>query len=486
MFHPLRLRASVGRRMHPGLQREYGQMRFRGGYNVPLGGRPSGAVEESPGPDVLHLPLWSFRFRFSELAVHEGEGVRAGQVLARDPVNHFAPLLAPRPGIVRLGQAENHITLEEIGAPAEKGRYPDDDSPHGGGGSAPATRQKLLRSGAWQFLYDAHTGMLPDPFGTPRAVIVSTVALDPFVVRGDVQLREQLPVFLRGLQHIQSLLEYQPIYLVMPDIQSELASQIREMLRGYAWIRRVEVPLRFGLDNFAILARRMGLMREADQPVWALRTEGVLAIDRALTDSLPCTERVISIGGPAVESPVHLKTMVGHPLEAILEGRLSTRSARAINGGVLTGATLDPTQRGLDVECAGLTVLPEDTEREFLGFTRPGWDRRSYSKCFVSSFRKPFAERLTTGLRGERRACISCNACEEVCPAGIMPHLIHKYLYQGALDEAERARVDLCVECGLCSFVCPSKIELRQQFVDAKETIRRDSEKIASQGRNRT
>jgi Na+-translocating ferredoxin:NAD+ oxidoreductase RnfC subunit len=93
-----------------------------------------------------------------------------------------------------------------------------------------------------------------------------------------------------------------------------------------------------------------------------------------------------------------------------------------------------------------------------------------------------YAGRLTTALRGERRACISCNACEEVCPARIMPHLIHKYLYQGALDLAERARVDLCVECGLCSFVCPSKIELRQQFVDAKEQIRREAEEATSEG----
>ncbi len=458
-------------------------MKFRGGHNVLLEGKPSGEIEKLPEPHVLYLPLRTARFKFSEIAVKDRETVTTGQALAGDPSNYSVPLLAPRSGMVRLDAVANHITLEEL-APAPEEPEDAGDSPSQSfrdQRSADEKRQTLLRLGAWQFTYDAHTGSLPDPLGAPRAVIVSTVRLEPFLARGDMQLRERLSSFIRGLQYLQSFLEYQPIYLVIPDIRSAFASQVRETLRGFAWIKLVEIPLRYPFDNFAILARHLGLMREEDNPVWAMRTEGVLAIDRVLTTSRPCTSRIISVGGPAVELPVHLKTMPGYPLQAILDERISTQTARVINGGVLTGETLPPEQKGLDAECAGLTILPEHTEREFLGFTRPGRDRRSYSKCFLSALRAPFPERLTTGLRGERRACISCNFCEEVCPAGIMPHLIHKYLYQDALDDAERARLDLCVECGLCSFVCPSKIELRRQFSEAKESIGRELEEIRSE-----
>lgn len=456
----------------------------KGGYNVLLEGRPSKRIEELPEPDVLYLPLVSRRFTFSEVLVREGERVAAGQVLARDPDRFSLPLLAPQSGSVRLKAAENHIVLENLAASPQRVHVADERPSHAPRESLSVgeKREKLLALGAWQFLYDAHTGELPDPSGTPRAVLVSTVALDPFVARGDVQLRERLAAFARGLEHLQSLLEYQPIYLVMPDVHSALASEVREMTRGHAWVQRVEIPLRYGMDSLSVLARRLGLMRDPQQPVWALRTEGVFAIDNVLTFSLPCTERIVSVGGPAVESPVHVKAMPGYPLKAILERRVTDKPTRVINGGVLTGEAVGPDQLGLDVECAGLTVVPDYVERELLAFVRPGWNRRSYSKCYMSSLREPFAERPTTGLRGERRACISCNACEEVCPARIMPHLIHKYLYQGALDLAERARVDLCVECGLCSFVCPSKIELRQQFADAKEQIRRETEEAASEG----
>ncbi|MHC4187702.1 MAG: 4Fe-4S dicluster domain-containing protein [Planctomycetota bacterium] len=59
-----------------------------------------------------------------------------------------------------------------------------------------------------------------------------------------------------------------------------------------------------------------------------------------------------------------------------------------------------------------------------------------------------------------------------------MPHLLHKYLYRDLIEEVDQARVDLCIECGLCSYVCPSKIDLRQQFIDAKELIEKEKEEI--------
>jgi len=81
-------------------------------------------------------------------------------------------------------------------------------------------------------------------------------------------------------------------------------------------------------------------------------------------------------------------------------------------------------------------------------------------------------------MRGEKRPCVACNFCEEVCPAGIMPYLIHKYLYADLIEEVEQARVDLCIECGLCSYVCPSKIDLRKQLIEAKVLIEKEKQEI--------
>lgn len=454
-------------------------MKFRGGYNILLKGRPDGAVKVMPEPKVLYLPLRSERFKFNEILVKEGERVNGGDALAKDPDNYDVPLLAPRSGTVRLKAAANHIVLEDVARLDERADIAEEEMSHiakemGAGG---IKRYKLLSLGAWQFFYDAFTRALPDPLGTPQAVIVSTLSMEPFVTRGDVLLQKRLLNFTRGLEHLQSLLEYQPIYLAMPNINSEFANLVRNQIRGYAWAKMLEIPLIYPYDNFEILARRLDLRRDKG-PIWCVRTEGVLAVDRALTLTKPCTVRIVSVGGIGVHSPTHLKVMPGYPVERIRENYVFEPAARVINGGILTGRTITPETLGIGVECRGITVLPELKEREFLGFIRPGWDRSSYSDCFLSSLRKRFAERYTTGVRGELRPCIACNFCEEVCPAGIMPYLIHKYLYANMIEEAEQARVDLCVECGLCSYVCPSKIELRKQLIETKALIEKEKQEI--------
>ncbi|MHC4530775.1 MAG: 4Fe-4S dicluster domain-containing protein [Planctomycetota bacterium] len=454
-------------------------MRFKGGYNILLGGKPAGTIKVIPEPRVLYLPLRSQRFVFSELCVTDGQKVSKGDVLAKDPMNYAVPLLAPRAGTVTVKEAENHIKLECTAQDKKHTRIGKAEPPHivQEMGAAGIKRYKLLQLGAWHFFYDAYNQGVPDPLGTPQAIIISTLSLEPFVTRGDVQLKNRLLNFTRGLEQLQSLLEYQPIYLILPEIKSELAALILERIRGYASVKLLEIPLIYPYDNFAILARKLGLKSNGG-PIWGVRTEGVLAADRALTFGKACTVKIISVGGISVNSPVHLKVMAGYPIQSILEKYVLSSDARVINGGILTGNIFDSKALGLDVECRGITVVPEPPVREFLGFIRPGWDRSSYSGCFLSSARKNFRERFTAAVRGERRPCISCNFCEEVCPAGIMPYLIHKYLYRDLIEEAEEARVDLCIECGLCSFVCPSKIDLRSEFIKLKGLIEKEKEEI--------
>lgn len=461
-------------------------MKFRGGYNVLLKGKPDVVIKPMPEPSVLYLPLRSRRFNFAKLNVQDGQHVQGGDILARDANNYALPLLAPRSGRVRLKEKQNYIILEDVAKLQEHADIDKEELSHiqREMGAAGIKRYRLLTLGAWQFFYDAHTGGLPDPLGTPQAIIVSTVSLEPFLARGDAQLHKRLSNFTRGLEQLQSLLEYQPMYLVMPDIKSEFANHIRNHIRGYAWVKMLEIPLTYPYDSFAILARFLGLKRDKG-PVWAVRTEGVLAIDRALTLSKPCLVRIISVGGVGVNSPTHIKVIPGYPIKAIKDKYVFEPIARMINGGIFTGGLLSPEQLGVDTECRGVTILPELNDREFLGFIRPGWDRSSYAKCFLSSLRNQFHERLTIGMRGEGRPCISCNFCEEICPAGIMPHLMHKYLYRDLIEEVDQARVDLCVECGLCSFVCPSKIELREQLIQAKELIKNEKEEIRQEQERR-
>jgi len=178
-------------------------------------------------------------------------------------------------------------------------------------------------------------------------------------------------------------------------------------------------------------------------------------------------------------SPTHIQVVPGYPVKAITDRYVFERNPRIIDGGILTGEALGPQTLGVNTECRGITALREPRAREFLGFMRPGSDRASYAACFLSALMKKASERLTTAVRGERRPCISCGFCEDVCPVELMPHLVHKYLHRDLIEEADRAGVDACVSCGLCSYVCPSKIDLHAQFLEARRLIEEDRKEMA-------
>ena len=448
-------------------------MKLRGGYNLKIEGRPGGFLDKASLPETLYLPLASRSFNFSQICTVHGRHVVVGDILARDPDNYDTPLLSPCSGQVDLESTTGHVVLHELSGDESGVQIKYDDAKHAHKmGSADFERHKLLNLGAWEYVKDAYTGQTPDPLSTPQAVIVSTIQLEPFLVRGDVLLEASLQQFTRGLEHLQSLLEYQPIYLVLPKIKTDISAKIKEHIRGYAWVKTIDVPLKYPYDNAAILSRHIGLKR-GDGFIWSLNADGVVAVDTALTSSKPCVERVISVAGPGAKHPLHLRLTAGYPVAEIRK-RYAQKHAVAVDGGILTGQLLTDDIKGIPADCKGITFVPERQSREFLAFVRPGFDRQSYAPCFMSSLRGLFAERLTNSVRGEVRPCVSCNFCEEVCPAGITPHRLHKLIYQDDIDEIERSRIDLCIECGLCSFVCPSKIELMHEFQEAKGAIAKE------------
>ncbi len=452
--------------------------RLKGGYNIGLAGRPSSRVVDLPVPSRLVLPLASRCFRFGDIRVEEGARVSAGTVLATDPTRFSAPLIAAYGGTVRLDRVADHLILESLDEAPPGGLSGSDSAapPGAASGSQADARDRLVSLGAWPFITDARTDLPVDPAATANDVIVSTVHLEPFVASADALLKGRLDSFVRGLEHLHELTQGGTVHVAVAD-DAGFATELAGLIAEHSWCRLHTVVARYPFGHPLLILRALGLGRDPKRPVWAIRTAGVLAIERALSSGAPGVERLIALGGPAVSEPVHLKAVVGYPIDEILENRLCGDDVRVISGGIFTGSDVSPGQSGLDAECEGLTVLRELGERHMLSFAMPGLSRSSYGRTFVSRLCPGGPpERLNTSLAGELRACVSCGQCIDVCPVGILPSVIHKFLHADEIDEVERMRVDLCIECGLCSYVCPSKIELLSDMCDARRLIREEHE----------
>ena len=436
-------------------------MKGIGGYNILLEGKPSDGISEHEISEVLHLPLFSRSLEFTNLKVEDGETVTQGQVLAGDPVNYSVPLIAPMSGTVNLSAVENHITLENLSSPASESDGAVDLD------SIEDKRQVLLQLGVWSCLVKVDTGKTPDPETVPELLIVETARLEPFFPNPDLYLLDRLDCFVDGLKLLRSVLEGVEIHVVVPATESAVNEKLRRLAgEKKDRFRLFEVSDTYPAESPELASQELGFRADF---TWSIDGQGVLAAEQALNEGKPFVSRVVSVGGPAAGNRTHFRVPPGYPLSLLVGGSDSDGEVRILDGGVLTGREITGVQKGLDVECVALNVLQENSEREVLAFARPGYDRHGYVNGFASFFRPLFREKYNTALRGEKRPCIFCGACEKVCPAGLIPHLIHRYLDNGGPEDARRVGLNRCVVCGLCSYVCVSKIEHLKLFREMKE-----------------
>lgn len=427
-------------------------MTFDGGYNVMLEGAPSTGIAAYQKPEALYLPLFSDSLDFSLLQVEHGEAVTKGQILAKDPINYSVPLLAPMDGTVNLELAERHITLENLSSAKESTDKTAEDE---------GQRQTLLRLGVWSSLARVDSGRVPDPDNTPECLVIPVSRLEPFFPAAETLLKDTIDQFGAGLDLFHKMLEDAPVLMICTESDSEIKTQIQSLAASRSdWLKLFEVPNTYPFDSPALAAQLNDLNPEK---TWTTDLQTILAARAAIEENHPFVKRIISISGPMADTPCHHQLPIGYPLSD-LGFRNGSKPLRVISGGVLTGATVAAEQLGLDCSCQALNVLEEMTEREVLAFVQPGFTKRSYSNTFASFFKPLFTEKSTTALGGEARPCVFCGFCESVCPAGIIPHLIYRYLDNDRPEDAYRVEFEKCIDCGLCSYVCVSKINHLELF----------------------
>ncbi|HUX19717.1 MAG TPA: 4Fe-4S dicluster domain-containing protein, partial [Spirochaetia bacterium] len=266
---------------------------------------------------------------------------------------------------------------------------------------------------------------------------------------------------------------------VLTDKNHPVARMMYEDLKGHALVRFHSVSLTYPIENPKILSDLVRHeLRDASESddVWVVDAQTAVAVGTCLGEGLPLHERLVVTGGPAAVDPRHYHVRIGTPLESFIKPVDET--TLLLRGGVLTGRPVSDGVAAVGYDDDAYFALPRTGKSDVLGFARPGFAKTSYTRSFAGRLFGGFDRNISATLRGEERPCIACGLCETVCPAGIMPQIIHRYLYRGRTEEAEKAGLGRCVDCNLCTYVCPSKIELQRQFSEAKELVRREREEM--------
>jgi len=442
-------------------------MRISGGYRPKIPGRPSGIVEEPPIPRRLIIRLQRDGLKYRPV-VKDGQSVDFGEVLAETSVPG-ANLALPSPAAGKALLAEEQLVLEQIRPDITPLKtYQPERITRG------ETVAALARGGVWPLFWSSATRGMPElgEDRKPRVIVLNVVLTEPFRARGKVILRRSWSRIIQGLKFLPRLLEdYGTLEIVLTAVRDPVARMMYSDLAGFAWIHFRPIPLRYPAENPRVLVQSLrrsipGLQK--DSIIWVIDVQAAEAVGGCLAEGLPLHQRVIAAGGPGCAHPRHLAVRIGTPVSSFAP---ESPEIATLCGGLFRGDRIDPAQAAVQYNDDAYFFLPEGSTRQFLSFLRPGFDRTSYLPCFAGRLTGAADRRLTTFLRGERRPCITCGLCEKVCPARIMPQVLHRYLYRQALAEAERSGLELCVDCNLCTFVCPSKIELQKQFGEARQAL---------------
>ena len=194
--------------------------------------------------------------------------------------------------------------------------------------------------------------------------------------------------------------------------------------------------------------------------MWHIGYQDVIALGNFLSTGKLDVTRVVSFAGPGVKEPRLLRTRMGASVTELTEGGLKDGEIRVISGSILAGHTANDELFGfLGRYHNQISALAEDRERVFMGWVRPGADRFSTVRSYLSAWFPGKKFDMNTSTNGSHRANVPIGMMERVMPLDVMPTFLVRALMAGDIERAEQLG---CLELdeedlALCTFVSPGK-----------------------------
>jgi len=469
------------------------QKKFAKGYKFNnFEGQPEAKISQLPIPVIVTIPL---KQGFGDEAgpiVEIGQRVKTGQIIARDDKSISSPVHSSISGEVvaieiidYLGEETTVITIESDGndglqlLPSASVNWQD----------MPADKidELVYLSGA----ASAGKSGIPTTFNSASIspdevenVIVQGIASQVHNISLEVLLKgDILSHFTAGLKILKKLMPKARFHMVLDESQNRTISKALQLMSPVKTINVFTVPRKYPLHRDEVLTELLLGQKiphgysAANIGAIVLDIPTVLAVYDAVVEGIPFIEKTIALCGPGFRKNTHVKVRIGTPLEDILKNRTKPgKNIRMVKNSCLTGNTLTDMSLPLSRTFSSIIALTEGTEREFLSFLRPGINKDSFSRVFLSSLFEGLSPRIKkacdTNLHGEVRPCLSCGFCEDVCPANLIPHLLFHQVQNDVIDELLiNYKIFDCIDCNLCTYVCPSKIPLAKYIKEGRAKL---------------
>ncbi len=429
--------------------------RIKRGLDLPIAGPPDQAVcTEKPctrvavlGPDYVGMK--------PTMAVRVADQVKKGQVLFTDKKCPRIRYTAPGCGRVTAIHRGAKRALQSVVIQLE-GDSEITFASHKKEALADLTREQmvtqLLEAGLWPALRQRPFSRVADPETVPHSIFVTAMDTNPLAPSVSAVLNGQDAEFSQGIALLSKLTDGSVFVCKAPD--DDLPD-----LDG----PRVKVETFSGPHPAGNVGTHIHFLDPVGRhkTVWHIGIQDVIAVSKLFTTGKLHTDRLISLGGPAVTEPRLIRTRIGACIEEIVQDELKPGENRVISGSVLSGFQATTSLGFLGRHHQQISVVPEDRKRRFLGWLSLGYNLFSVKNIVISRLfkEKPFG--FTTSTQGQLRAIVPNGTFEDLMPMDIMPLFLMRALAVDDVEEAEAlGALELDEEdLSLCAFTCPSKLE---------------------------
>jgi len=430
------------------------RIRIKKGYNIRIAGLPADEIIAGKIPSRISIQPNTFKSIKPKLLVKEGDSVQLGAALFFDKNNPTIKWASPGAGTIKSIQYGPRRVIDniiiEIDREEEKiiGQSYDSEAIHSLG--ADVVKNRIIDGNLFPMIRQRPFNKIPNPDRLPDAIFISGLNTAPLAVNLELALLERLESFQAGIDALSQLTKGKT-YLTVPN--ETVLSHINNCEINY-----ISGPHPAG--NVGIQIHHISPLKP-EKIIWTIDAQHVATIgDLFLTGSYN-PEIVVSVAGPMVKAPTHIKARIGSSINTLIHDNFKDGQSRIISGNVLTGVQ-SSSDGFIGFYDSAITIIPESDEREFLGWLKPGSSTTRYS--LTNAYFKNGAQSFPfdSSINGGVRALVPIDAWENVLPMDIMPIALFRSIIAKDIEEMEQLGIIECdpEDFALCSFACPSKIEL--------------------------
>lgn len=429
-------------------------IKLRKGLNIRIRGKAEKIFIKADLADKFALQPSDFPGLTPKLTVKVDDIVKAGSPLFYDKYRPEVLFTSPVSGKVSAINRGGRRRILEVVVDADREiLYETFRQADPSGLSRGDVTDNLLKSGLWPFIRQRPYAIIANPKDEPKAIFISCFDYAPLAPDYDFVVKGEAEAFQKGIDAV-SMLTSGKVHLGLNADYP--AADVYEKAKG------AEVTYFKGkhpAGNVGVQIHHVDPVNKGEV-VWYLYPQDVITIGRLFQKGIVDMSRIVALTGSEVKTARYYKTMMGATIKDMVSNNVEEGELRYISGNVLTGSEISA-DGYIGFYDSQITVIPEGTYCEFLGWAMPGFKKYSVSKTFLAWLMPGKEFKIDTNVKGGVRAFVLTGQYEKVLPMDIFPVQLLKAIIVEDIDLMENLGIYEVAEedFALCEFVCASKIE---------------------------